>query len=75
MIHNELCPKVNGWYVSRECQEFSTDGSRMGAHIAHTMGTRSERAIIADAIEEDYRRRQAALTGMDEEQADWESEN
>jgi hypothetical protein len=28
------------------CRKFSTDGTRLGAHIAHTMGTMDERAIL-----------------------------
>lgn len=75
MNHDELCEKKNGWYVNPECADFSTDGTRLGAHIAHQMGTMSEEAIIYQALTDNERMKQEALTGMDEEQADWEEED
>jgi hypothetical protein len=54
------------------CREFSTDGTSLGAEIAHSMGTDSEAEIIRQGwIAEDFNR-QPDLTGMTEEQADWE---
>lgn len=60
--HGERCAEC--W--CRRCRAFSTDGTRLGQIIAHTQGTTSElthrEQIILD------------LTGMPEEQADWESD-
>lgn len=50
-----------------ECLDFTTDGTRAGALIAHTMGTDSEDEIVSMG------RPASHLTGMDEEQADWEA--
>jgi hypothetical protein len=74
MKHDDNCPKKNGWYVNPECAAFSTDGTRLGAHIAHTMGTTSEEAIIYKALTNTdvAPDRDFPLTGMPEEQADWE---
>lgn len=41
----------------------------MGQQIAHTMGTTSEEVIVQMSYRE---LRTSRLTGMDEEQADWE---
>lgn len=73
MIHNDKCPRKGKWYMNRECREFSTDGTAMGAIIAHQMGTTSESEITAMIAEENRNVVQQRLTGMDEEQADWES--
>lgn len=56
------------WPDGEPCRQFSTDGTRLGAVIAHQMGTTSEAGITQQAFAE----RQARLTGMPEEQADWE---
>lgn len=54
------------WPKGFPCLRFSTDGTLAGAEIAHTMGTTSEEEIIRRGFERE------PLTGMDEEQADWE---
>lgn len=64
MTHNDKC---------KFCREYSTDGTLLGAHIAHTMGTDNEQEILENAIEEDRRLRWESLTGVPEEQAEWES--
>jgi hypothetical protein len=69
MIHDANCPRSGRWYVAKECREFSTDGTAMGALIAHTMGTTDEveighRPVVAPS-----------LTGMTEEQADWDNDD
>ncbi len=51
-----------------ECLRFSTDGSRMGAFIAHSMGTDSEEEIMRRGVDS----LKPQLTGMDAEQADWD---
>lgn len=53
-------------WPAEPCLEFSTDGTQLGAVIAHTMGTTSEAEITAMG------KPSASLTGMAEEQADWE---
>jgi hypothetical protein len=73
MLHDSKCPKSGKWYVSKECREFSTDGTGMGALIAHTFGTTDEAEIEEIGRQQNLRERQANLTGMTEEQADWES--
>lgn len=62
-----------GWPEGRPCLRFSTDGTLMGAQIAHTMGTDDEEAIRAEAENDARNAAKQGLTGMDEEQADWES--
>lgn len=64
MDHDNWCR----WPDGRPCRKFSTDGTRLGADIAHTMGTTSELEII-----EREANRKPELTGMDAEQADWEA--
>ena len=56
----------------KECREFSTDGTGMGARIAHLYGTKDDHVI--EKIQEAEHRAEvlANLTGMDEEQRDWE---
>lgn len=66
--HGEHCIRP----YSRECLEFSTDGTRLGAEIAHTMGTTDEEEIIQMGLSGDKR---FHLTGMLDEQADWESDD
>lgn len=75
MDHDENCPKSGKWYSRRECREFSTDGTALGADIAHSVGTMDEKEIQQRGVEE-FRRmfdNSRHLTGMDEEQADWEA--
>lgn len=56
------------------CLEFSTDGTRLGAQIAHTMGTTDEQEIInctaPGLAPED--RRTPFKSDVDPEQADWD---
>lgn len=62
------------WPQGEPCREFSTDGTRLGAQIAHTMGTTDEDEI-ANTVETTITGAgRAGLTGMDEEQADWEED-
>jgi hypothetical protein len=70
--HDPECDWDNGGYP---CLQFSTDGTTLGAEIAHSMGTTSEREILAmrggnPGIDITY----GEMTGMPEEQADWEEE-
>lgn len=69
--HSKGCKWESG---GEPCRKFSTDGTRLGAQIAHTMGTTDEEAIIAEAENDERNARRQALTGMLEEQADWEAE-
>jgi hypothetical protein len=69
--HDEDCPRSGKWFKLKECQAFSTDGTVMGAVIAHQFGTTDDDKIIRM---EAQAKREATLTGMDEEQADWEAE-
>lgn len=66
--HGQHCPTP----LRGDCLKFSTDGTRLGADIAHVMGTSSEDEIMSLAHEEYERKKRDALTGMSEEQADWE---
>ena len=75
MRHDKDCPKSGKWYSSAECRRYSTDGTALGAHIAHTMGTSSEQDIIDSAWEDPRQAAIDSLTGMDAEQAEWESED
>jgi len=70
MKHDENCPKP----LRGECLKFSTDGTRLGADIAHTMGTDSEQDILALAERDTFDVARSKLTGMDAEQEDWESD-
>lgn len=63
------------WPEGRPCREFSTDGTYLGAQIAHTMGTTDEDAIREMAINDQRNAARQGLTGMAEEQADWEAED
>jgi hypothetical protein len=72
--HDEDCARSGKWYKAKECREFSTDGTAMGAVIAHTFGTTDEEEIQRIGDERDRSERRAALTGMEEEQADWEAD-
>lgn len=57
------------------CRRFSTDGTRLGSQIAHEMGTTDEDAIARMGEDTITGAARASLTGMPEEQADWESNN
>lgn len=61
------------WPRGKPCLRFSTDGTRLGAEIAHTMGTTSE-VLIAQgkAPNDDYPPPFASDVAA--EQADWEAE-
>lgn len=61
------------WPRGKPCLRFSTDGTRMGAEIAHTMGTTSE-VLIAQgkAPNDDYPPPFASDVAA--EQADWEAD-
>ena len=74
MIHDEKCERSGKWYKLQECREFSTDGTVMGALIAHQMGTTSESEIQALVAAENRNAARQSLTGMEEEQADWEED-
>lgn len=63
MKHAADCP----WPRGDPCREFSTDGTWLGAHIAHSMGTTSEKDIAK------LNPPNGILTGMPEEQADWDA--
>ena len=74
MIHNEDCARSGKWYRAKECREFSTDGTAMGAIIAHQFGTCDENEIQRQSEEEVRNLNKRSLTGMAEEQADWEAD-
>jgi hypothetical protein len=74
MEHGEHCPTP----LRGACLKYSTDGSRLGAEIAHTMGTTSEREIIDDAdlgTAASLARRYDEEDNMSDEQREWESED
>lgn len=50
----------------------STDGTRLGADIAELMGTTDEEEITEMGLQDIRRSFSESLTGMGEEQADWE---
>lgn len=56
-----------------ECKEFSTDGTRLGADIAHQFRTTDEEEIKASDSLDPTDAGKKHLTGMDAEQAEWES--
>ncbi len=62
------CEWENG---GEPCRKFSTDGTRLGAEIAHMMGTTSEVDIIRMGRE---KQQSAFVSDVDAEQADWDSE-
>lgn len=63
------------WPKGSPCREFSTDGTLLGAEIAHTMDTTDEAEIFVQAREDLWEEVQDRLTGMAEEQAEWEEES
>jgi len=50
----------------------STDGTRLGADIAKAMGTDDEETILLESANSHREYVISKLTGMTEEQADWE---
>ena len=60
--HSASCKYPNG----QPCRQFSTDGTLMGAHIAHTMGTTDEDEIAKMPNILPFE------SFVDEEQRDWE---
>lgn len=54
--------------VGPPCRRFSTDGTRLGAAIAHTMGTTSEEEIIDNGTGLPFE------SDIEAEQRDWESD-
>ena len=64
------------WPDGKPWLRFSTDGTRLGAEIAHTFGTTSEQEIAerGDEALRDLPGTGGKLTGMAEEQADWDSD-
>lgn len=67
--HGDFCQQP----YKGECLEFSTDGTRLGTDIAHTMGTMDEQEIkeihrnkLVPGDNADW------LTGMSAEQREWE---
>lgn len=76
-----ILPDVTGhspncrWPTGEPCRKFSTDGTRLGAQIAHTMGTTDEDEIANMAETTITGAARASLTGMIEEQADWEEDD
>jgi hypothetical protein len=71
-VHDAGCKWERG---GEPCRRFSTDGTRLGAQIAHTMGTDDEEVIRREGENDDRNARKQGLTGMTEEQVDWEAED
>lgn len=64
--HDPTCEWKRG---GKPCRRFSTDGTVLGAEIAHTMGTTDEGAIVLDTYGHP-----AFMSDVAAEQADWDSE-
>jgi hypothetical protein len=64
-MHSPKC----AWPDGEPCRDFSTDGTRLGAQIAHEMGTTDEREIAAMG-----RIMPPFVSDVEAEQADWEEE-
>jgi hypothetical protein len=69
MLHDPKCT----WPLGQPCIKFSTDGTRLGAEIAHTMGTTSE-VIIAQGKAPNDDGPEPFVSDVDAEQADWEAD-
>lgn len=70
--HDEHCPRP----YKGDCLKFSTDGTRLGVEIAHTMATDDEEEIIRSSdLGSMAWVAKNKLEGMDAEQAEWESED
>jgi hypothetical protein len=65
--HGPHCPQP----YKGACLKFSTDGTRLGADIAHTFSTTNEQEIIEDE-ENGIPDANKHLTGMIAEQREWE---
>jgi len=63
--HGKYCRWPHGY----PCREFSTDGTYLGAEIAHSMGTTSEAEIIRS-----YYTENAFVSDVVAEQADWDND-
>lgn len=61
--HDPECDWANGGFP---CLQFSTDGTLLGAEIAHSMGTTSELEIIRTG-------ESTFFSDVEAEQSDWES--
>lgn len=70
VLHDPKCT----WPLGQPCIKFSTDGTRAGAEIAHTMGTTSE-VIIAQGQAPNDDRPEPFVSDVDAEQADWEEDD
>lgn len=69
-LHDPNCK----WPLGPPCIKFSTDGTRAGAEIAHTMGTADEDIITAGKAPNDDRP-EPFFSDVDAEQADWEADD
>jgi hypothetical protein len=74
VTHDGSCVRTGKWYKEKACNQFSPDGTLVGAMIAHLYGTDDEEEIVQIQDVERIREGDENLTGMDEEQADWEAE-
>lgn len=61
--HDPACKWPKGW----PCLRFSTDGTLLGANIAHNMGTTDEAEIAKMGVVQ-------FESDIDPEQADWDSD-
>lgn len=66
--HDAICRYPAG----PPCRKFSTDGTRLGADIAHEFGTTDEREIAETNAIGTLSYNAKLLSGMDAEQVDWE---
>jgi hypothetical protein len=62
------------WPLGEPCRKFSTDGTHLGAEIAHTMGTTSE-ALIAAGMAPNNDGPRPFVSYVDEEQAEWDADD
>jgi hypothetical protein len=62
------------WPRGKPCLRFSTDGTLMGAEIAHTMGTTSEVVIAQGKAPNDDTPLPPFTSDIEAEQADWEAD-
>lgn len=67
-MHDENCAYEEG---GRPCLKYSTDGTSLGAWIAHTMGTTDEEQIVRDPLHKNW---PAYRSNVEAEQADWDSD-
>lgn len=74
-IEHQMEPECDSscrWPKGEPCRKFSTDGTRLGAQIAHTMGTTDEQEIIRMSEEESRDAASRSLTGVPIEQREFE---